>query len=107
MPFVVELIRELEGVPVADWLEELDVPDDLLRVPHEQRPLLAIPEAGLGEPPAKDWLGEHAEREVGATAADVLMRRDERWEIGLADRTQLDAFPDQHGRPVYGYPHRP
>src|SRR5688500_8759718 len=26
------------------------------------------------------------------------MRRDERREVGLADRTQLDAFTDQHGR---------
>ena len=30
------------------------------------------------------------------------MRRGERREVGLADRAQLDAFTDQHGRRVYG-----
>ena len=67
----VELVRQLERIPVADRDEELDVPDDLVVVPDQQRPLVAIPQARLGEASPQDRLRDHAEREERAAVADV------------------------------------
>ena len=53
VPVTVELVRQLERVPVADRREELDVSDYLVvLVPDQERPLAPLPEAVLREPAA-------------------------------------------------------
>jgi hypothetical protein len=99
---VVELVRELERVPVGDGLEELDVPDDLVVGGGDhQQPLLLLPEPALGELLAERRLGEHAEREERAAVRDVGVSLPERVQVALADGAQDDVSALQHERPEY------
>src|SRR5918992_2587223 len=92
-PVAVELVRQLQCVPVADRPEELDVADDLLaRVEDDEDSLFLLPEAVLGEGALVRRLGEDAEREVRAAVPDVDVRGVQRLEIRLAHRTQMDAL---------------
>jgi hypothetical protein len=68
------------------------------RSEDQERALLRLPEAVLGELASKCRLGQHAEREVGATVGDVHVRGVHRVEIGFADRAELDQSSLQHGR---------
>ena len=97
---VVQLVRQLERVPVADRLEELDVASQLaaLQGDDQERARVRLPEAVLGELASKCRLGQNAEREVSATVRDVHVRGIHRVEIGLANRAELDQSSLQHGR---------
>ena len=94
---VVQLIRQLECVPVADRPEELDVAGDLaFHGRDDEHSLGLLPEAVLAELALERGLGHDPEREEVAAHPNGGVRLIEPIKVRAADGAQLDQFSLEH-----------
>src|SRR5690606_26517668 len=95
---VVQLVGQLEAVPVRDGSEELDVPDHvLIRPGDEEHALLLLPEPVVGELAPEAGFGHHPQWEEGTPVGDVDVGRPQVVQVALTNRAKTDYLTTQHG----------